>query len=793
MFRNYFLTAWRNLARNKAYSTLNILGLSVGMAIALIIGLWVQYQYSFDRFLPGYRQVYQAHLFFLRNGEPQQMMATPLPLSQELVKEIPGIKYAVHTDWMGNHNLAVGEKKIFLTGARAEEDFFHIFPYPVVKGDITTALKEPYSIVLTQSTARSLFGDADPLGKPVRIDNAHDLVVKAIIHDLPANSTFNINYVVPFSYYVLTSDWVRRILDTWDNNSFQTFIALQPNVTYAQIEPKLKLITQKYDPKGWKLGKERVFFQPMTDWHLYSDFKHGQQEGGFIEYVHLFSLIGVLVLLIACINFMNLATARSEKRAREVGVRKAIGSSRNDLILQFLLESLVITFAAGFFSLILVQLALPAFNELTNSHITIPYAQPSFWLIITCYTFVTGILAGSRPAFYLSSFQPVKVLKGTIAAGRSAALPRKVLVVLQFSCSIALIISTMLIYQQIQYAKDRPTGYDIDKLVLIDGSADLDRNYPALKEELQKTHLIASITRSSSPITELWSWSGIKDWSGRYPNETLSIADVDVVDNYFSTLHMKLLAGKNFSGNDAADTNCVVLNEAAAKRMRFKDPVGQYITFYNDHRLKIIGVVQDALMQSPFNPAEPTIFTYNPPNAENLMLRVAPTVDIHEAIAKLTPVFAKYNPAYPFLYHFADDSYAQKFQLELLVGRVAALFAGLAIFISCLGLFGLAAYTAEQRTREIGIRKVLGATVSQLWLLLSKDFLVLVMISCVVASPVAWYFLHGWLQKYDYHIAIGPGVFFVAAAMALLITVLTISFQAIKGAMANPTRSLRSE
>jgi putative ABC transport system permease protein len=538
--------------------------------------------------------------------------------------------------------------------------------------------------------------------------------------------------------------------------------------------------------------KPEIFFQPMTDWHLYGSFKDGVEAGGFIEYVRLFSIIGALVLLIACINFMNLSTARSEKRAREVGVRKAVGSRRQDLILQFLIESLVITIAAAGFALLLVQLTLSPFNLLTACAIAIPWSSALFWAIMAVYVLATGLLAGSRPAFYLSSFQPVKVLKGTIGAGRSAALPRKILVVLQFSCSIALIISTILIYQQIQYAKDRPTGYNADRLVMTDGSGDLDRNYPALKDELLKSGMVESITKSSSFVIGLWNWTIIEDWKGRLPDESLMMGNVTIADDYFPTMGMQLAAGRNFSGNYASDTSYVILNETAVKRMRLKDPINQVITWRQTPHT-IIGVVKDALMQSPFSRPDATIFDYNPAKATNISYRLTRNADVHTAIARLETIFNKYNLSYPFLYHFVDESYAAKFHLETLVGRLAALFATLAIFISCLGLFGLAAYMAEQRMREIGIRKVLGATVSQLWLLLSKDFIALVLIGCVVASPVAYYFLHGWLQHYYYRITIGPGVFIVAAAMALLITVMTISFQAVRAAVSNPVKSLRTE
>jgi putative ABC transport system permease protein len=792
MIRNYFKTAWRNLINNKAYSTLNILGLAVGMGIALLIGLWVQYQYNYDRSYTGYQQVYQAHIGFVRNGEKMQMDATAPPMSKALADEIPEVEYAVHTDW-GSHGLVVGENKVYLKGALPGADFFKVFPAAVVKGDLATALKEPYSIVLTASAAKALFRDVDPIGKLVRIDNAHDLAVTAVINDVPDNATLKYSFVVPFNYLVQTNDWVRKASTDWNANGFETFVRLKPNTTYAQIVPKLRTIYFKYVPDARENHSE-IFFQPMKDWHLYSNFKNGAAAGGFIEYVRLFTLIGVLVLLIACVNFTNLATARSEKRAREVGVRKAVGSRRQDLIVQFLVESLVITFFAASLSLLLVQLALPSFNLLTKSTIVIPWASGGFWAIMTGYVLLTGLLAGSRPAFYLSSFQPVKVLKSSISAGRSAALPRKILVVLQFSCSIALIISSFLIYQQIQYAKERPTGYNSDRLVMTDANSDLNRNYPALRDAMLNSRLVESITRSSSEVTHLNAWFMFQDFPGKLPDDVVQLPGVAVADDqYFKTMGMQFVTGKNFVGNYAVDSSYVILNEAAVRRMRLKDPINQVITWNMTSHFKVIGVVRDALMQSPFDAVGPAFFFFNPDWASKVTYRLSRKTDVPTAIASLGTIFNKYNPAYPFLYRFVDESYAEKFVLEVLIGRLSALFAGLAIFISCLGLFGLAAYTAEQRTREIGIRKVLGASVSQLWLLLSKDFILLVLISAVVASPAAWYFLQGWLQKYTYRITIGPGVFLVAAAMALLITVITISFQAIKGALANPTRSLRSE
>ena len=792
MFRNYFLTAWRNLLRNRSYSVVNILGLAIGMAVALVIGLWVVYQYSYDRQLPGYQRVAQVHTRSVRNGEATQNNGTVQPLAEALRKEVPGIRYVAHTDWMGTHGLTAGEHKVYLAGAEAEEDFFRIFPYPVLRGDANKALHDPYSIVLTESTGRALFGGEDPMGKKVRVDNQQDFVVGAVIRDLPRNSSFGFNYVLPFAFDIAVNDWVKRAQTNWSNYSFQTYVALDPGASVPDVEARMSAVVKKYNPEAWKSSREELFLHRMSDWHLYSGFKNGRPDGGFIDYVRLFSIIGVLVLLIACVNFMNLSTARSEKRAREVGVRKVVGSLRRDLIVQFLVESMVITLLAAVIAVGLVEAALPAFDALTGCDVGIPWGAGVFWAVMAGYVVGTALLAGARPAFYLSSFRPVRVLKG-VNVGRGASWPRKVLVILQFTCSVALIISTLLIYRQIQYAKDRPTGYDANRLVYTDGSDDLGRNYEGLRDELLRTGLVDKVTRASTFVSDIWNWSSIQDWSGRYPNEQLAMATVDVVENYFSTVGMRFVMGKNFSGNLAADTLCVVLNEAAVKRMRFKDPLGQVIMFRKGHRIKVIGVVKDAVMLSPFSPAEPTFFTYSPGDAGNILYRLSPFVEVHTAMARLAPIFNKYNPTYPFIYHFADQTYGEKFQFEELIGKLAGIFAALAIFISCLGLFGLAAYMAEQRMREIGIRKVLGASMGQLWYLLSKDFVMLVLVSCVVASPVAWYFLHGWLQRYSYRISIGAGVFLEAGAIALLITVVTVGGQAMRGALTNPTKSLRSE
>ena len=782
------------MLNNKVYSALNIVGLAAGMAVALLIALWVVNEYSYDKFLPDYKSLYQVELNFTdpHEGEHTQA-AVSLPIADVLRKEYPEVQYVAETDWMGSHDLLVGTKKLYMNGAAIGSDFLKMFQYHLVKGNKNDVLKDPFSIVLTESTAKALFGDADPMAKIVRIDNKYSLKVTGIMADVPKNSTLQFNFLMPFSFNEATQDWMKKARTTYYNNSFQIFVQLKPGVNYTALAPKIRNIVYNGGPK-MRPVKPVVLLHPLEDWHLYSEFKNGKESGGFIDYVRMFSIIGILVLLIACINFMNLSTARSEKRAREVGVRKAIGSQRHDLIFQFLTESILITFIAFLLSIVFVQLVLPSFNALTGDEIGIPYGSPVFWFIMATYVLATGLLAGSRPAFYLSSFNPVKVLKGTIQVGKAAALPRKILVVLQFSCSIALIISTVIVYQQIQYAKDRPTGYSADRLVTTDMSDDLNNHYDALRNDLLGTGLVESVAKASSPVTGIYWHTGIDKWPGQEPGELgINVGGISITDSYFKTVGMKLSEGRDFSSEWSADTSNIIINEAAVRRMGLEEPLNQLVTFDGiTGQARIIGVVKDALLESPFTPVEPTVFVHGR-GGNFIMYRLAKGVNTHDAIEKIGKIFDKFNPAYPFSSRFVDDEYNQKFNLEVLVGKLAAVFAGLAIFISCLGLFGLAAYVAEQRTKEIGVRKVLGASIAQVWLLLSKDFILLVMISCVIASPIALYFLNGWLLKYDYRISVGPGVFVLSAVAAIAITLITISFQAIKAALMNPVKSLRSE
>lgn len=799
MLKTYIKTAWRSLSRNKVYSALNISGLGIGMAVALLIGLWVKDQYGYDRWLPGYQQAYQVRFNYNDKGVIRTQKDVCRPLEDALKHEIRGVAYTSPVFGPQPNTLSLGDKKIHARNLVAGDGFLQIFRYPMLKGNPAEALKKPHSIVLTERVARALFGDGDPINQVVRIydpvnfDNA-PLKVTGVLKDLPRNSTFQFDYITPLSLLV-SGAWAKDAKDNWADAMFEMYIGMEPNDDPVQVQADAKMLVQKNAPAAYRAFQQQVLLQPLKDWHLFTNFQNGRAVGGIIDYLRLFSVIGVLVLFIACINFMNLSTARSQKRAREVGVRKVIGSSRGALIRQFLAESVLYTVMGFVLALILVQVSLPAFNRLTGSGVAIPWSEGGFWLMMAGYVLLTALLAGSRPAFYLSSFRPVQVLKGSIQTAKSAVLSRKGLVVLQFTCSIGLIIGTIIVYQQIEYARNRSAGYDPNRLV--EGGAGTG-DFEALKQAALASGVVSGMTKTLSLTTEKWPRSVVSDWQGKGSGEPLTLLMNAVADSdYFKTLGMGLTEGRNFTGNYSIDSSSTILNETAVRMMHLQHPVGSYITwmFAGNHpqRVRVVGVVKDALIDGPFGAAAPAYFLYQPGWTYSYTYRLTPTVNTGAALARLKPIFEQYDPSTPFEYHFVDEEYAGKFSFEVLIGQLAAIFTALAIFICCLGLFGLAAFMAEQRTKEIGIRKVLGASVSQVLLLLTKDFIVLVGISCLIASPIAFYFVQNWLHQYYYRISIGPGVFVVSAILAIVIALVTVSFQAVKAALMNPVRSLRQE
>jgi putative ABC transport system permease protein len=794
MLENYFKIAWRNLLKNRVYSIINITGLATGMAVAMIIGLWIYDEVSANTHFKNYDRLYQVMMHQTFDGFRGTQQAIPYPLGEELKAKYPDFKAVAMCDWGQPRSLVYKEKKIIKTGHFIGEEAVNMFSLKILNGD-KNPLHDPYSIVLTNETAKILFGDEDPIGKIIKLDNETNLKVTAVVEKQPKNSSLSFDYLIPFQLQEAIYSWIKLYHKTnWGNNSWQLYVQLNDQSTENAANAKIKNVVLSHftDENTLKHIIPEVFIHPASKWRLYSDFENGKNTGGFIKYVRMFGVLGFIVLLIACINFMNLSTARSEKRAKEVGVRKAIGSGRRQLISQFLSESLLMAGIAFLLALAIVIASLHYFNKLTDKEMSLQITNPLFWVAMLLFTVITGLLAGSYPAFYLSSFSPVRVLKGNLRGGKSSSLPRKILVVVQFASSVVLMIGTIVVNQQVQFGKSQPIGFNNKGLISMNWSDDIAKNFDVIRNELLGTGAVLSVTQSNSPPTDIYSNNNGWEWKGSTPVEkTVVFSTIATTYDYTKTLGIKMIEGRDFS-RDFADSNGVILNQAAVKRMGLKNPVGQWLK-WNDKPMIVLGVIPDIQMESPYRPISPLTIIFNKGWAAYLDIRINPRMSASRAIALMKPVFDKYNPAYPFEYQFTDEQYAKKFNYEQLVGDLAEIVAVLAIFISCLGLFGLASFTAEQRVKEIGVRKVLGASVFNLWQLLSRDFVWLVLISCVIASPIAWYYMNEWLKTYHYKTTIGIGIFIAVAMVAILITLITVSFQAVRAAVANPVKSLRTE
>jgi predicted permease len=789
MLRNYIKIAFRSLLKNQTYSIINIGGLAIGLASSILIFLWVADEYSYDTFHSNYQNIYKVWMHADWSGHKGTQNSLPYKLKDELVQKSSKIKYSVMTNWGEGNMLQVGDNRLNKFGVSASEDFFKIFGFKFLAGDPNTALNEPTNIVITQSTAKTFFKDQDPLNRTIRIDNGDELKVTGLIEDVPKQSFFEFDYILPFSYYEKTNEWVRNSKQGWDNNSFQMYVLLQEGATSTDVNKAIATTVKDNNPKS---PTAKVFLHPMSMWRLHSNWEEGVNTGGQIVYVRLFTAIAIFVLIIACINFMNLATARSESRAREVGIRKSIGSRRKELIFQFLGESIAITTIAFLLAIVLVELVLPSYNVLVNKTISIDYSNPSIWLASLSLIFVIGTLSGSYPSFYLSAFEPVKVLKGKVNVGKGASTPRKVLVTLQFGFSIFLIIGTIVIYQQIQHVKNRDMGYDRENLIQIWTNGELEKNFKTIREELLRTEVVKSVCKSNSPITSIFSNNEVK-WPGKASDARVAFTTIATEYDYTETMGIKIIEGRDFSRDFKSDSSAVIVNEAAVKMMGMDKPIGQKIETLGGSQLEIIGVISDVVMDSPYKPVEPLTMVFIPDWSSTVTIRLNKTNDIPTSIAKVESVFKKINPNYPFQYRFADVDFQKKFSIINLISRLAGIFAGLAIFITCLGLFGLAAFTAEQRTKEVGIRKVMGASVSSLVLLISKDFSRLVIFGFLISAPIAWWFLNNFLAQYDYRISVAWWVLAGVGLFALLLALIIVSTQALKAAVANPTKSLRSE
>ncbi|MES2795681.1 MAG: ABC transporter permease [Bacteroidota bacterium] len=802
MIRNYLKIAFRNLLKNKVYSFINIGGLAVGMAVAILICLWIYDELSYNKFHKNYDRIAQVMQHQTFNGNKGTEQSLPIIMGDELRKTYGSdFKYVVMSTWSQEHILSYGDKKISKPGQSMEPDAARLLSLNMISGDYN-GLQEPNSILISKSTATAIFGNKQAYGQIIKIDNKQNLKVTGVYEDLPYKTELKyLTYILTWKYYLNNQKWAKEAYDTkqWGNNSWQCYAQIADNAIMDKVSEKIKWSKFKQVSKEDQQFKAEIFLNPMADWHLRSNWENGVKTGGYIGYVYMFGIIGLFVLLLACINFMNLSTARSEKRAREVGVRKAIGSFRSQLINQFLSESYLVVIIAFIFCSFFVILSLPFFNEITDKRIVFPWTEPTFWIMSIVFIFITGLLAGSYPALYLSSFQPVKVLKGTFKVGRFASMPRKVLVVTQFSVSIILIIGTMVVNQQVQHTKNRPLGYDSKGVLMIPMKSPdfyVFGKYDMLRNELKGNNTIVEMSESSSPMTGNWSNNGGFNWQGKDPSLQTDFAFVWATHEYGKVANWKLKEGRDFSRDFATDSSAFIINEAAVKFMGVKNPLGMTVRWGDDKDgkdFKIIGIVKDILVESPYEPVKQTIYAINGENVNWMNIKLNPQKPVKESLATIEATFKKQIPSAPFDYKFADAEFGNKFQSEERVGKLSRIFAVLAIFISCLGLFGLASFVAEQRTKEIGIRKVLGATVANLWQLLSKDFVILVIISCLIATPIAFYFMHNWLQKYTYRTEISWWIFVAAGFGALLITLFTVSYQAIKAALMNPVNSLKTE
>jgi putative ABC transport system permease protein len=790
MIKNFFKIAFRNLFRNKGFSAINILGLAIGMASAILILLWIQNELSYDKFHEKIDRIYTANNRDHFNGELWAWNSTPKILAPTIKLEYPAdVEDAVRVNQSG-FLLTIGDKHLNAYGYFTDSGFLKTFTFPLMQGNPATALNKVDGIVITQKLANKLFGTDNALGKVVRLDSSDNFTVTGIVKDLPNNTAFDFEFLLPWSY-MKKIGWDDEY---WGNNSVRTYILLKPGVSQPAFDAKLKNVTISHTANTEDKSTTQVFTQKLADRWLYSKSENGQYVGGRIEMVKLFGVIAAFILLIACINFMNLSTARSEKRAKEVGIRKVVGAQKKGLVTQFISESILIAFIAGVIAVIVVQLSLPAYNDLVGKQLFINYSSPYFWMFFIGFILFTGFVAGSYPAFYLSSYKPVKVLKGTFKAAHALVTPRKVLVVLQFTFAIALIICTIIVEHQIKYAQSRDSGFVKDKLVYTGMQGDIEKHYELIKSELISSGAAVAVTKSMSPITQRysdgwgWSWQGSTEADAKTDFVRMA-SDADFV----KTMGVQLLKGRDIDiKNYPSDSTAMLLNESAVKVMRLKDPIGQIVKA-DGNEWHVVGVLKDFIYESPYEKVQQLAVMGPKSWFATIHYKLNPNKSTADALKLAEKVFKKYNPQYPFDYKFADDEYALKFKEEQRTGTLAALFAGLTIFISCLGLFGLATYMAENRIKEIGVRKVLGASVANITTLLSTDFLKLVIVSFIFASPLAWYAMYKWLQNYNYHIDIEWWVFAAAGLLSVIIAIVTVSYQSIKAALANPTRSLRSE
>jgi predicted permease len=797
MLKNYFKTTFRNLWKNKGYSFLNIFGLAISIACAGLIFLWVEDEVNWDNNNIKKDNLYVARVNAVLDAGIWTHWSTPGIMAPSMQQEIPGIANTCRTSEGDTRLLfSIGDKPVYASGKYAEPSLFSMFTLPFVQGNAKTAFSQLHSLVITEKTAKKFFGDdKNIVGKTVRVDNKQDYVITGVLKDIPENSSLQFEWAAPFEIWYQQSPWAWK----WENNCVTTYAELKPGINVNTVNKQLYNFVQQKAPTS----NGHVLLFVMNNWHLHDQFENGKPTGGGrIEYVRLFSVIAWIILLIACINFMNLATARSEKRAREVGVRKVLGAGKKGLVIQFIGEALMMAAFAAIAAVIIMLLVSPLFNTLVQKNLSLQLSSPLHLSALLIITLVCGLLAGSYPSLYLSSFNPINVLKGLKIKTGSAAFIRKGLVVFQFSISIILIIVTIIIYQQIQHIKNRSLGFNKNNLIEISMQGDMAKHFDAIKQDLINTGAIENVAISDHTIIDGGNNTDGLSWQGKTPGNKILVSWRDVSPEFFSVSNIKILEGRNFAITDSVNFDNsslrpnVIITQSLANLMGKSSAIGKTVFDENDTVLHatVVGVVNDYVYGDMYGKPDPVMFACTPPRFANTMyVRIKPQANVQQALTKMEAVMKKDNPLYPFEYRFVDDRFNEMFLSEALISKLSSVFATLAIIISCLGLFGLAAYTAERRTKEIGVRKVLGASVTGITILLSKDFIKLVSISCLVAFPVAWWIMHDWLHNYQYRITISWWIFLAAGILAILIALITISFQSVKAAIANPVKSLRTE
>lgn len=788
MFKLNLKIALRNLWKNKGFSLINIGGLAIGLASCMILLLYVSYEWSFDKQISGYDRTYVVYNNQKTASETFSFVAVTGAMEKEVREKVNGVDAVTRLSYPEEALISYDNNNLKKQFSCADPDFLKIFDYKVIKGNPAGLLKNPDGVVLTKTLAQVLFNTEDPIGKVIKYDNSEALKVEAVIEDFPKNSSLNAELIASWALYEKINPWAKT--SGWGNNFCMLFVRLKDNKFFNTANDHLKGMIKSHNPDS---NNEAMLF-PLAKWHLYSKFENGVSVGGKIDNLRIFLILAFSILLIACINFMNLSTAKSEKRAQEVGVRKAIGSTRKNLIGQFLLESVLIALFSTLIAFVLMEVSLPYFNNLLRISLEINYTDVYFWIVFIGLALFTGLISGSYPAFYLSSFEPVKVLKGFKPGGGGASLSvRKFLVVFQFGFSACLMVCTVVIYQQLAYIKSKPIGYNANNLLEIKAEGELSKESKreVLKDLLLKSGAVTNFTTYSTSITGSGNNTYGFSWPGKNEKDVILVNFRCTTNDFTKTTGMNVIQGRDFS-KAFADSASVLVNETLLKIMNMEEPLGK-IVWWGDAKYKIIGVLSDYVMGSPYKRPMPLFVLQNPASISHIMVRLNPESTASNALEKVKGIVKDINPAYPVELSYVSEKFEEKLNDEKLLGTLANWFGGLAIFISCLGLLGLALYMATQRKKEISIRKVLGASTANILSLLNKEFIVLVIIANAVAFPLAYILINRWLAAFEYRIELSFIPFMIAIGLSLLVAILTVSIQSVKVARSNPVDALKYE